>query len=196
MEQVDPTFEYHQTMVKIWGLLVLRLSSDTILPLHPVDYALIMKRYLGQLTTHDNQTMKHDLSKLSSALHAFEKTSVKFRNKMQSLKETAKTSKKISKQISRANDRLVKLERAFVNKGLLVDRPWYKHAIFAPSAKTGLMLAFPSIVESRDLKDLKKVSQVENALVEILQNAQSVLLKGKSKHHDILDEDDVILDDD
>lgn len=202
----DPTFEYHQTMVKIWGLLVLRLSDDLILPLYPVDYALTMKHHLEKLTHDDKQTINNvknnnnssDWSKLASALHAFEKATDKFEKKLQSL-ETKK--KKLSnKQIHRVNERLAQLERAFANheKTLLKDRPWYKHAIFAPSAMTGMLQAFPSLVESRELKDLKKTSDAEEALVDILQNAQSVLLKG-NKHHHLLnqeEEDEISLEDD
>lgn len=208
MEEIgDPTFEYHQTMVKIWGLIALRLSSDTLLPLYPIDYALTMKHYLDQLTcdkpinnetgilkkghnnkNSNNKTLEHDLPKLTSALHNLYKSTIQFNTKIQGLDrlvaENKKSTKKAAKQISIANERLIKFERAFVhNHGLLVDRPWYKHALFAPSAKTGLIQAFPSIVESRELKDLKTVAEMEKTLAEILENAQSVLSKGKTKHH-------------
>lgn len=208
MEQIgDPTFEYHQTMVKIWGLLTLRLSCDMILPLYPVDYTLTMKHYLDQLTSNKplqsetnilknknnkdaNDTLENDLPKLTDALHSLYKSAIKFDIKVQGLEHLAiknkRQTKRMAKHIKKANDRLLKLERTFVhNVGLLVDRPWYKHALFAPSAKTGLIQAFPSIVESRELKDLKRVDEMEETIVEILQNAQSVLSKGKIKHHHI-----------
>ncbi|GAA5805488.1 hypothetical protein HPULCUR_011004 [Helicostylum pulchrum] len=220
MEQIgDPTFEYHQTMVKIWGLLTLRLSCDTILPLYPIDYTLTMKHYLDQLTSNkplqsetsilknrnnNNDTLEHDLPKLTEALHSLYKSAIKFDIKVQGLEHFAMENKthkkkKLAKHIRKANNRLLKLERTFVhNVGLLVDRPWYKHALFAPSAKTGLIQAFPSIVESRELKDLKRVGEMEETIVEILQNAQSVLSKGKIKHHHIfspLEEEEVDEDD-
>lgn len=215
----DPTFEYHQTMVKIWGLLAMRLSSDILLPLYPIDYALTMKYYLDQLTCdkpsnseteilkkghhnkNNNKTLEHDLPKLASALHNLHKSTIQFNTKIQGLdrlvSEDKKQDKRTAKQISVANERLIKLERTFVkNHGLLVDRPWYRHALFAPSAKTGLIQAFPSIVESRELKDLKTVAEMEETLADILKDAQNVLSngksKGKSKHHNFassLDED-------
>lgn len=216
MEEVgDPTFEYHQTMVRIWGLLALRLSSDVILPLYPIDYALAMKHHLAMLTPGDNntiQTMKHhhkdnnnnkndtehELSEMESALKSFYKGTIKFNTKIQALKtqanaNTKKSNKKMAKQIKKANERLVKLERVFVqNEGLLVNRPWYKHAIFAPSAKTGLIEAFPSIVESKEL--MNNFDDVQKSLADILQNAKSVLLKGKTKHYLALyDEDEEVI---
>ncbi|CAO3619930.1 unnamed protein product [Mucor fragilis] len=215
MERVgDPTYEYHQTMVRLWGLLALRLSSDVILPLYPMDYALTMKQYLDELTCDEettttttkknkhhgdnnhsnNKTSENELPKLSSALDSLYKTSLKFNSKVQDLndfvnvaKKHGNSHKKWLKKVKSANDRLVKFERVFVeNQGLLVDRPWYKHAIYGPSAKSGLSQAFPSIIESRELKDLKKVGETEKTLAYILKNAQSMLSKGKSKKH-ILD---------
>lgn len=213
MEQVgDPTYEYHQTMVKLWGLLTLRLSSDIILPLYPMDYALAMKQYLDELTCdeqvgttkhnnndNNNKTTENELPKLSSALDSLYKTTLKFNNKVQDLSDFADITKKKHnshkkwlKKVKRANDRLVKFERVFVeNEGLLLGRSWYKHAIYGPSAKSGLLQAFPSVIESRELKDLKKVEETEKTLTYILKNAKSMLSKGKSKKHfSMIDEQD------
>lgn len=185
-ENGDPTFEYHQTMVKIWGLLTLRLSDDILLPLYPIDYALTMKHYLDQLTKkhiETNKTMvEHELPKLTEALHQLYRSTVKFNTKLLELSRMKKKRSK-NRKIRKANERLLQLERAFLHKeGLLLGRGWHKHALFGPSAKTGLIQAFPSMVESRELKDLKKVDEMEAVLVQILQNAQSVLTKGKPRY--------------
>jgi hypothetical protein len=197
----DPTFEYHQTMVKIWGLLVLRLSSDVILPLYPTDYVLAMKHSLETLTREDtlitsakspcdtNKTVT-DLPKLASALQALQKTSTKFEAKVQDLehrvdeaylfKKKHHKKNKLPKQIAQVNERLVQFERTFVrNAGLLTGRSWYKHAIYGPSAKSGLLQVFPSITEARELKDLNKLTETEEALILVLKNAQRMLSKGK-----------------
>ncbi|KAI8336279.1 hypothetical protein BC941DRAFT_461727 [Chlamydoabsidia padenii] len=55
----DPTYEYHQTLVKIWGLLALRLSNDVILPMYPLDYTHKIAQhisYLESLYHHNNDT--------------------------------------------------------------------------------------------------------------------------------------------
>lgn len=45
----DPTYEYHQTLVKIWGLLALRLSDDVILPMYPLDYTHKIAQHISHL---------------------------------------------------------------------------------------------------------------------------------------------------
>ncbi|CAO3597487.1 unnamed protein product [Absidia cylindrospora] len=54
----DPTYEYHQTLVKIWGLLAVRLSTDVILPMYPLDYAHQIEQHISTLETvyHHNDT--------------------------------------------------------------------------------------------------------------------------------------------
>lgn len=59
----DPTYEYHQTLVKIWGLLALRLSDDVILPMYPVDYAHQLTEHISSLESiyrRDNDTAPDD----------------------------------------------------------------------------------------------------------------------------------------
>jgi transposase len=136
---------------------------------------------------------------LEGELRSFYKSTIKFNTKIQNLDHNAvseldkKSKKKVAKQINKANERLVKLERSFLQKkGMLIDRPWYKHAIFAPSVKTGLMQVFPSIVESKEIKNLKQIDDVEDSLVNILQNAKGILLRGEPKghHHRLFNEAD------
>ncbi|KAI8343706.1 hypothetical protein BC941DRAFT_509113 [Chlamydoabsidia padenii] len=59
----DPTYEYHQTLVKIWGLLALRLSSDVILPMYPLDYAHQLDQHISSLESiyhRNNDTAPDD----------------------------------------------------------------------------------------------------------------------------------------
>ncbi|KAI8973339.1 hypothetical protein BDF20DRAFT_914797 [Mycotypha africana] len=247
MERIgDPTFEYHQAMVKIWGLLTMRLSTDVILPLYPLDYALVMKEYLDTLTSPDADNNDHaveDMKKhhkkhknkkkhpkkeeptvpapaptpapspapspapplcsnstredyelpiLASSLKSFYKTAIKFDAKLQDLdhfsssigiSKNKKKHKKLLEKVKKANERLANFERVFVkNDGLLLDRPWYKHAIYGRSAKSGLLEAFPSIVESRELSDIVKLKETETVLAAVLKNARSMLSKGKMKN--------------
>jgi hypothetical protein len=48
----DPDFNYHRALVQIWGLMALHLSSDIILPLNPVDYAIEIQGYVKDLNKY------------------------------------------------------------------------------------------------------------------------------------------------
>ncbi|KAI8364296.1 hypothetical protein EDC96DRAFT_511233 [Choanephora cucurbitarum] len=190
----DPTFEYHQTLVKIWALLTMRLSSDMILPLDPLDYPLTIIKYLEHLLYQQAHTNDQDLPSLYEALTELQKTAIKFNRKVQKIKNKLeqfdesghhhKKRKKLNKKIQKLNSRLVKFERNFVNnQGLLANRPWYKHAIFGPLAETGETQVFPSLVEATE-----EMVEREQVLVDILRNAKAILAKGHSeKSHDLLD---------
>ena len=47
----DPTFEYHTTLTKIWGLATLRLANADILPFDFEFNANALKHFLGELET-------------------------------------------------------------------------------------------------------------------------------------------------
>ncbi|CAO3645474.1 unnamed protein product [Cunninghamella echinulata] len=57
-DYVDPTYEYHQSLVKIWGLLAYRLSSDIIIPIYPLDYIQQLSVYVDHLESiyHNSTT--------------------------------------------------------------------------------------------------------------------------------------------
>ncbi|OZJ03890.1 hypothetical protein BZG36_03958 [Bifiguratus adelaidae] len=47
----DPDFKYHQALTQIWGLMVLELSSNPILPIEPSQYAHDLVDYTDDLKT-------------------------------------------------------------------------------------------------------------------------------------------------
>jgi N-acetylated-alpha-linked acidic dipeptidase len=189
-EYGDPTFEYHQTMVRLWALLAYRLSGELILPMYPLDYVLVMQQHLVELnaTVHTAE-----LKKLTSALHGLYKISTKFESKVQDLRDSDfntsskhKKHKKFVKKVTRVNERLVHFERAFIQEELLVDRPWYKHAVYGPSARSGLIEAFPSLLE------LTALNETDIALAHIIKNAQTILSKGKYHKSSVIADDEVV----
>ncbi|RCI03914.1 hypothetical protein CU098_007835 [Rhizopus stolonifer] len=197
MEKVgDPLYEYHQTMVKIWGLLALRLSHDIILPLAPQDYANTLKSHLSKLTlpeddacTPNNQTFGYP--KTHKALEKLIHTSAKFQRKVQGLDHLVvsnKKSKKLLKHINRANARLVLFERMFISQSLS-DREWYQHVLYQPSSETGEVEAFPAIVVDQSNE---KQKLVDRKLSLVIKNAKSALKKGKGKYHISDDDDDEV----
>ncbi|KAI8346163.1 hypothetical protein BD560DRAFT_12566 [Blakeslea trispora] len=196
----DPTFEYHQTLVKIWALLTMRLSDERILSLNPVDYSLAITKHLEHVLYNQTglkSSIDQDLPSLYHALTKLQRAAAKFNRKARQLKHKIDQAdnlshhkKKLHQKIQKLNSRLIEFERNFVNnQGLLTHRPWYKHAIFGPLAKTGESQVFPSLMESIDSSDTEAMIQTEQVLVHILHNAKSILTKGHcEKSHDLLDD--------
>ncbi|OAD02465.1 hypothetical protein MUCCIDRAFT_144480, partial [Mucor lusitanicus CBS 277.49] len=191
----DPTFEYHQTLTKIWGLLVLRLSSDPILPMYPQDYSTEIVRYIGRLGAKQGCLT---FPFISSALHSLAATSLHFDkqvsrwNKQLSVKKHI--SKKLKRNIAKSNERILQFERAFLDpEGVSVDRSWFKHVIYGPDLNTGLTKEFPGLAQAIENDDTVHTKWVEERIGKLLLNAERTLrghFDGGDYTEDQDDEDD------
>jgi N-acetylated-alpha-linked acidic dipeptidase len=70
-------------------------------------------------------------------------------------------------------------ERAFLIPGL-PDRPWYKHAIYAPGEYTGYAaVVIPGVNEAIDKKDLPTMQQQLQLLTDAINRAAELLERAK-----------------
>jgi N-acetylated-alpha-linked acidic dipeptidase len=92
-------------------------------------------------------------------------------------------SKMLSRQINatdpvRMNRALCETERALLIPGGLPNRPWYRHAIYAPGVYTGYAaVVIPGINEAIDQKNASEVTQQVALLVDALHRAAKTLEK-------------------
>ncbi|KAI8388701.1 uncharacterized protein BYT42DRAFT_244010 [Radiomyces spectabilis] len=135
----DPTFEYHQTMVRLWGLVALHLANDIVLPMYPLDYANALTRYVDSISDQEQGYLS--FPSLTSSIHALRRTCVRLDKKMMSWKKDVHIKKhhgqKLMKQILRTNGHIAQLERIFLDPVGLPQRQWYKHVLYAPDVWTG-----------------------------------------------------------
>lgn len=54
----DKGFVYHEAIARLWGVMLVRLSTSDILPLNVTRYAEDLEGYLGQIKYSDGQTLK------------------------------------------------------------------------------------------------------------------------------------------
>ncbi|EPB92272.1 hypothetical protein HMPREF1544_00841 [Mucor circinelloides 1006PhL] len=191
----DPTFEYHQTLTKIWGLLALRLLSDPILPMYPQDYSTEIVRYIGRLSSKQGCL---SFPFISSALHSLAATSLHFDkrvthwNKQLSVKKHI--SKRLKRNIAKSNERILQFERAFLDpQGVSVDGSWFKHVIYGPDLNTGLSKEFPGLAQAIENDDTVHIKWVEERIGKLLLNAERTLrghFDGDDYTEDQDDEDD------
>lgn len=190
----DPTYEYHQNMVRIWGLVAVRLADDVLLPLSPLDYATELSTYVATLADSQGFTT---FPELSAAVNALSKTSAQFDNKLKKLdkkigtidlsnKKKKKKEKhhKLQNEITKANEQLARFERAFIDPLGLPGREWFKHIVYAPGLWTGYKAqVFPSIAEALDQgANPGFIREMEERAARVIEGARS-LLKGKRSSH-------------
>lgn len=208
----DPTYEYHQLMVKVWALIAHRLADDVLLPFSPLEYASELNLRVTRMADEQGCAT---LPELSAAVNALYETSVKFDHKLHKLRKKLrkklhtrevidiqkhkKKHKKLLKKVRKANERLGQMERAFIDPVGLPGREWFKHIVYAPGLWSGYEAEmFPSIVEALDQGASPSFTrEMEERAAGIIESARS-LLKGKherlmkhpQKHDDVDDDDD------
>jgi N-acetylated-alpha-linked acidic dipeptidase len=204
----DPTYEYHQALTKIWGLMMIRLASDYFLPLYPHDYAIEIARSLGHISNQQGcltfPSISPALSELTSRSHHFNKKARKWKHKLQ---KKSNLTKKVKKHMRKHNNRVLYFERALTDSQGLPNRPWFKHLIYAPQLYTGLPQAFPSLLEVVEANnDPEAIVSVENRIGNALSKARKVLkghfndldmgLQDDFEEDEDLEEEDDLYDDD
>lgn len=190
----DPTFEYHQALTKIWGLLVFRLSSDIILPMHVQDYSTEMIRHINILTAKQGC---QSFPFISSAMNSLASTSLHFekkRNKWHHQVSVHKhISKKLAKHVVKANERLLQFERALLDpQGIATERPWFKHVVYGPQLNTGLAESFPGLTEAIESGSEEYTRFIEERIGQVLNHAEEAL---RGKYNGLEEDEDEDEDD-
>ncbi|KAI9493675.1 hypothetical protein BDB00DRAFT_787780 [Zychaea mexicana] len=197
----DPTYEYHQTMVRIWGLLALRLSSDALIPMSPLDYSKELSIRVASMADDQGCATLPELSAAVSALH---ETTMHFEHKLHKLHKKLHKhhldifkhkKKKLLKKLVKYNERLAQFERGFIDPVGLPGREWFKHIVYAPGLWTGYQAEmFPSIVEAIDQGASPSFTrEMEERAARFIESARGLL---KGKHERLTGDDGDDLDDD
>ncbi|KAI9317188.1 hypothetical protein BX666DRAFT_1857797 [Dichotomocladium elegans] len=176
----DPGFHYHATMVKVWGLLALRLSDSPLLPLHPGDYADALTMYVDSLSHYaDDERQDKELGatrKLTKAARRFEKGLRSVEYKVLEHKHLNSVSVDVRQRLRAINDRLVYFERTLLDAEGIQNRPWFKHVVYAPGLWTGYSAqVFPAIADALDAKDEALVVYKEKRAAKAIARAASSL---------------------
>jgi N-acetylated-alpha-linked acidic dipeptidase len=166
----DPSFRYHEMMVKIVGLALMRLSSCDYLPFNYADYASEIERYIADIEKKYPDELKNNNI-------TFDK-----------VREKLKTFRVYADSLSRRPDLLLnvelqKMEQKFTRKPGLPNRDWFKHRIYAPGYYLGYgAQPLPGISEAILLGNFdvarKETKLLEDIIDELIKEAQN-LLKSK-----------------
>ena len=164
----DPTFVYEQEMARVYGIAVIRMASTEVLPLDYEQYGKEITGYLKAADIKAKAVFGDQAPSFADALSASDRIE----------KAGASLYKKQADFVGDAgvvNLVLRNTERMFLIDGL-PDRPWFKHAIYAPGEHTGYAaVVIPGVNEAIENKDLALTKQQLQILTAALNRAAGAL---------------------
>ena len=153
MEHIgDPTFEYHVTLSRIWGLLALRLANSDLLPFDFGANGEALRSFLRELDTRTGLGKHVDLSSLEQRLESFEKEG---RGVTQDLSAALAQNRLEDRIVPDVNRRLMQVESNWLYAGGIPGRPWFQHLLYA-ARYTYAHLELPGLTEAAERGDWKE----------------------------------------
>jgi len=165
----DPDFVYEQQMARVFGIDAIRMADADFIPFDYEEYGKEVASYIE--TAHKKATAEFgakspNFSELEQAAARFEKAGIRMLARQ----------KDAAHDLAQLNRDLREAEHALLLPQGLPDRPWYRHAIYAPGKYTGYAAAvIPGINESIDRHDLERTREQIGALIVALSRATRVL---------------------
>jgi N-acetylated-alpha-linked acidic dipeptidase len=165
----DPTFEYEQEMARIYGLEMLRLADADVLPYDYGQYGKEIGAYLKAAHSKAEARFGKDAPDFAAAMAAAARLEAAG-NAVAKMQKNAQIQEKELSQV------VIGAERAFLLPHGLPNRPWYRHAIYAPGVYTGYAaVVIPGVNEAMDGGDAQRVRQELIELTNTLNLAAKML---------------------
>ena len=177
----DPDFLYEREMARVFGLEILRMSSADVLPYDYEDYGKEILVYLD--AAKNKSERKSNERKNNNNKDRFGDKSPDFaaafagaRRLQEAGAKMLRKQRKIPAAPDRMNAKLREAERALLLPEGLPNRPWFRHAIFAPGLYTGYAaVVIPGVNEAIDRGDSRRTAQQIAALAAALNRAALLL---------------------
>jgi N-acetylated-alpha-linked acidic dipeptidase len=164
----DPTFVYEQQMARIYGLEAIRMASTDVLPLNYEDYGKEIIEYVKAAEQRAKTTFGEQAPSFEDVMKAAERL-------QKAGADLMKLQGKSMGDPGVLNLVLRNTERAFLIDGL-PDRPWFKHAIYAPGEHTGYAaVVIPGVNEAIENDNLTLTKQQLQLLTAALNRAAGAL---------------------
>jgi N-acetylated-alpha-linked acidic dipeptidase len=156
-------------MARLYGLEVIRMASADVLP---YDY----EAYGKEITAYIEAARKRAQAEFGRQTPDFGEAVEAARKFQQAGAKMLDRQKDPRANLDQLNRMLQDAERALLLPKGLPNRPWYRHAIYAPGQYTGYAaVVIPGISEAIDAHDLERAKQQIVALSEALRSAARML---------------------
>ncbi len=165
----DPDFVYTQQMARVYGIEILRMADADVLPYDYQEYGKEISAYIEAAKKKANTKFGGKAPDFTSASEAAKH----FTKAGEAMLDTQKHHGSDPRQLNLA---LRQTERALLIPEGLPNRPWFRHAIYAPGVYTGYAaVVIPGVNEAIDKGDLDRTRQQIAVLAAALNRAASVL---------------------
>ena len=165
----DPTFAYEQEMARVFGLEALHMADADVLP---YDYEF----YGKEISAYIQQAQDKAKNKLGASAPDFGPAAEAARRFAAAGARVLGLQKNPPQDMTRLNQALIAAERALLLDKGLPDRPWFRHAIYAPGQYTGYAaVVIPGVNEAIDDGNSQVTREQLQALTEALNRAAGVL---------------------
>ena len=152
----DPGFGTHKVIGQYLSLLAYNLASHHVVPLDAANYGAEMQSYLADLeeTIAASPYTDLDVTPISDAIATFNESAAALAAQIGSSPD--------GPAIDTINGKLRDFSRGFASQGGLPNRPFFKHAIFAPGLDTGYApTTFPGVTEAIEIYDDRAMAESE-----------------------------------
>ena len=165
----DPDFVYEQQMARVFGLEALRMADADVLPYDYEEYGKEIAAYLDAARKRAEAKLGGrglDLNAVTAAARHFQDAGAKILAKQ----------KNPPRDAVRLNQALRDAEHALLVPDGLPQRPWFRHAIYAPGEYTGYAaVVIPGVNEALDKGDAEWARQQLAVLTAALDRAAKAL---------------------
>ena len=165
----DPSFVYEQEMARVYGIEAIRMADADVLPYDYEEYGKEVAAYVDtakKKAEADFGAQAPSFSEAAEAAHRFELAGAKMLARQ----------KNPPNDPGKLNQALRQAERALLIPEGLPNRPWYRHAIYAPGQYTGYAaVVIPGVNEAIDKHDLDRTRSQIAALAAALNRAARML---------------------
>ncbi len=158
----DPGFRYHAAMVRVWGLLALRLANADVLPLDYAAYAGRVRAFIGDV----DRRYATELAPARAAADRLVTAAAGAARDMEAALADGTS--------GAVNRRLIAAERAFLDPEGIPGRPWYRHQIYAPKFTYAPEL-LPGVAEAVQAGNAPEVARQAKRLAAALDRAAATL---------------------
>jgi N-acetylated-alpha-linked acidic dipeptidase len=180
----DPGFRYNTTLARLWSVLAWRLASADVLPMRYSRYAGEVESYLDQMEARalDQGDREIELGAARRAAQRWREAAEGFERAVE--KRLTEGSPPSQRSAARIDGLLMGVERSLTEDAGLVDRPFFRHLIYAPQP-TYREEVLPRIFEAIDAGRWDAIAGHEDELVSAFERAAQLLEEARTLLGDV-----------